>query len=35
MGGSRTIHVCSACGHAAAKWHGRCPGCASWNTLVE
>ena len=30
-----TIHVCSACGHGAAKWHGRCPGCEAWNTLVE
>ncbi|MBA3328456.1 MAG: DNA repair protein RadA, partial [Solirubrobacterales bacterium] len=30
-----TIHVCSACGHGAAKWHGRCPGCDAWNTLVE
>ncbi len=30
-----TIHVCSACGHQAAKWHGQCPGCEAWNTLVE
>jgi DNA repair protein RadA/Sms len=30
-----TIHVCSACGHAEAKWHGQCPGCGGWNTLVE
>jgi DNA repair protein RadA/Sms len=30
-----TVHVCSACGHASARWHGRCPGCAEWNTLVE
>src|SRR4051794_1297146 len=27
--------VCSACGHDATKWHGRCPGCGEWNTLVE
>jgi DNA repair protein RadA/Sms len=30
-----TIHVCSACGHSSARWHGRCPGCDAWNTLVE
>src|SRR5919107_3420403 len=30
-----TIHVCSACGHSSARWHGRCPGCEAWNTLVE
>src|SRR5215211_8418807 len=27
--------TCSACGHESPKWHGRCPGCAEWNTLVE
>jgi DNA repair protein RadA/Sms len=30
-----TIHVCSACGHEEARWHGRCPGCGEWNSLVE
>src|SRR4051794_22842635 len=30
-----TIHVCSACGQAEARWHGQCPGCGEWNTLVE
>ena len=30
-----TVHVCSACGHQAARWHGQCPGCGEWNTLVE
>ena len=30
-----TIHVCSECGHAEARWHGQCPGCGAWNTLVE
>jgi DNA repair protein RadA/Sms len=29
------VHVCSACGSQSAKWHGRCPGCGAWNTLVE
>jgi DNA repair protein RadA/Sms len=27
--------VCSACGHEASRWEGRCPACAEWNTLVE
>jgi DNA repair protein RadA/Sms len=30
-----TVHVCSACGHTEARWHGQCPGCGEWNTLVE
>ena len=30
-----TIHVCSDCGHTEARWHGQCPGCSAWNTLVE
>jgi DNA repair protein RadA/Sms len=30
-----TVFTCSACGDEAAKWHGRCPGCGEWNTLVE
>ena len=31
----RTVFSCSACGHESPKWHGRCPGCGDWNTLVE
>src|SRR6186997_2545150 len=30
-----TIFACSACGHETARWHGQCPGCSAWNTLVE
>src|SRR5215207_7267184 len=30
-----TIHICSDCGHSSARWHGQCPGCDAWNTLVE
>jgi DNA repair protein RadA/Sms len=29
------VFACSACGHVCPKWHGRCPGCGDWNTLVE
>ncbi|NLT06150.1 MAG: DNA repair protein RadA [Solirubrobacterales bacterium] len=35
MARSATQHVCSSCGHVEAKWHGRCPGCGEWGTLVE
>jgi DNA repair protein RadA/Sms len=30
-----SIHVCSDCGHTTPRWHGQCPGCDAWNTLVE
>jgi DNA repair protein RadA/Sms len=30
-----TVHVCSLCGFQSAQWHGQCPGCEAWNTLVE
>src|SRR5436305_2109197 len=32
---SNSIFVCSACGHEAPRWEGRCSGCGEWNTLVE
>jgi DNA repair protein RadA/Sms len=35
MARSSTVHVCSSCGHEEPRWHGRCPGCEEWNTLVE
>jgi DNA repair protein RadA/Sms len=30
-----TVYSCSQCGFQSAKWHGRCPDCGEWNTLVE
>ncbi|MBJ7354138.1 MAG: DNA repair protein RadA [Thermoleophilaceae bacterium] len=30
-----SIFVCNECGTVERKWHGQCPGCAQWNTLVE
>ena len=30
-----SIFICSACGASSPKWHGQCPGCSEWNTLVE
>jgi DNA repair protein RadA/Sms len=31
----RTAWRCQACGHAEARWLGRCPACNEWGTLVE
>lgn len=30
-----TIYSCTECGAQSAQWHGRCPTCEAWNTLVE
>src|SRR4051812_49583439 len=35
MARAATVFTCSTCGATAAKWHGRCPSCGDWNTLVE
>jgi DNA repair protein RadA/Sms len=35
MARATSVHVCSDCGHESARWHGQCPGCGAWNTLVE
>jgi DNA repair protein RadA/Sms len=35
MARSAIVFSCSACGHESPKWHGRCPGCGEWNSLVE
>jgi DNA repair protein RadA/Sms len=26
---------CQSCGHNEKKWHGRCPACQQWNSMVE
>ena len=31
----KTIFFCTECGYESAKWMGKCPGCNSWNTMVE
>jgi len=33
--GSKTVYICSECGHQSPKWLGKCPRCESWNTLIE
>ena len=35
MARASTIHVCTDCGHQTPRWHGQCPGCEAWNTMVE
>jgi DNA repair protein RadA/Sms len=35
VGRATSIFICSACGHEAPRWEGRCSGCGEWNTLVE
>ena len=35
MARPKTAFACSECGHEVVKWAGQCPGCKSWNTLVE
>src|SRR4051794_25369293 len=30
-----TVHRCSTCAHETPRWHGQCPGCGEWNTMVE
>lgn len=32
---SKTLYVCSNCGHQEPKWLGRCPDCGEWSTLEE
>ncbi|HEX7056466.1 MAG TPA: DNA repair protein RadA [Bacilli bacterium] len=31
----QTRFYCQECGYEAAKWLGKCPGCQSWNSMVE
>lgn len=35
MGKTRTKFVCHSCGYETPKWMGKCPGCQSWNSMVE
>lgn len=35
MAKQKTKFVCQDCGYESTKWMGKCPGCQSWNTLVE
>ena len=35
MAKPRSVYACTECGGQQPRWLGRCPGCGSWNTLVE
>ena len=35
MAKKTTSFVCGECGYESGKWMGKCPGCGSWNTMVE
>lgn len=35
MAKAKITYTCSACGHVAARWVGRCPQCEAWNTFFE
>ena len=32
---TKSVYVCSACGHETSKWFGQCPACQEWNTMEE
>ena len=31
----KTTFFCTECGQETSGWMGRCPGCGSWNTMIE
>ena len=31
----KTKFYCAECGYESPKWYGKCPGCQSWNSMVE
>ena len=33
--GKTVVYFCQNCGYESAKWVGQCPGCKSWNSMVE
>ena len=35
MAKSKIAYFCQSCGYEAAKWLGKCPSCAQWNTFAE
>ncbi|GLC29845.1 DNA repair protein RadA [Clostridium omnivorum] len=35
MGKSKTFFSCQECGYESPKWLGKCPGCGTWNSMVE
>ena len=35
MSKAKSAFFCQNCGHEAAQWLGKCPGCKEWNTFIE
>ncbi|MDP5276851.1 DNA repair protein RadA [Chengkuizengella axinellae] len=35
MAKNKVKYTCQHCGYETPKWMGKCPGCSSWNSLVE
>lgn len=35
MAKTKTKFYCTECGYESPKWYGKCPGCQSWNSMVE
>jgi DNA repair protein RadA/Sms len=35
MAKRKTKFMCQECGYESPKWMGKCPGCGSWNKMVE
>ncbi len=35
MAKTKFAYFCQSCGYESAKWLGKCPSCAQWNTFVE
>ena len=31
----QSLYICQSCGYQSRKWMGRCPGCSTWESLVE
>jgi len=35
MAKRKTKFICQECGYESPKWMGKCPGCSTWNSMVE
>lgn len=35
MAKNKTVYVCQQCGYESIKWVGKCPGCNTWNSMIE
>lgn len=35
MAKNKIVYTCQQCGYESIKWVGKCPGCNTWNSMVE